>query len=1160
MPDNYTHLLIRILPDSNASGTYSVQADLDDGSRYQEGPVSLNEPGLNAHDAQVYGQELFDSIFVGDILRAYQAATARAAAQTHGRLRIQLSIDERAIKLQAVHWERLCGPHRDTPGLITIQTPFSRYTPLPIPEPSIITERPIKMLVAIANPRDWPNAVTSDDIEKEVENLRQGLGDLRQEDQLQVTLLLGRSKSSLRPERLTQWQDEGYRIEAGHTSLQNLLKHLPGQHIFHFIGHGALGRLGPDEPRRFALYLEKDDGTLAIARDDDLAAGLVARGDSLRLAFLVACESAGQTEQAGDAFLGLGPRLVRSGLPAVVAMQAKIPMERARVLTGEFYRRLLEHGTVDEALRQARGLIFDNKIADWAVPVLFMRLREGRLFTPRPISLAPRFCVPFLQNKRFVGREADLKRLHSALQQSGVPVMLTGLGGIGKTQLAVEYAHRHKDAYPGGIYWVQAGKIETDEALAELARLADEAELNVEAASDAQKAHQFLVYLNRRRDALLIVDNVEALQDMRTPLGTLTLARLQCKVLFTTIRNIPDGPDDDRREFAVLELRELPRDAALTLLLGSRARRNLLESWQAGQEEAAPEIAAAQAICRTLGDQPLALALASAYLGTYGEIPLADYGQRLKREGGLAVVDAHGIPLDLPTQHRAAVEATLTIQWNALSQAPNSEQARFVLKAAALLGKENLVPRLRLALFTGLSTKPQGGRGAPLKEALLPLHDLWLIDEPDKEKLNQRDIRLHPLVQEFAVKQVRAEGEAQFRQGLVEHVRAALIKPDTRVSSALIAAESLLDLPWLSDSLRPKILSALQVILPGEGKDEERRTASFALTRLDWLSDHQRVSPATMLTYLELMARFIVSEENRNYVIQRGITPLLTDEAVSLSPRQRAQLLIYRAALSGGMQKQPNWEAVANDYAQALQIIVQSLDEPEQVRDDYRLLARIKLGQANLAGRETRRLGRKHPDFSSRMEAAFALYAEALKAARANNQDVILEANIGKEWSWAYTFLDRWQEAVECYQAALAALRADQQPLERDPDAYLNCYAHVLETASNVHWEKGQRQPRCSPAAQSEYQTALDLAREEIALLEPRPTRQWLNLANAHLNAGDFLCALWLCASPEDRLQLEPKMRAHWQMAATLADERNLPDTGSKAHDRLTNGCRDEME
>lgn len=55
------------------------------------------------------------------------------------------------------------------------------------------------------------------------------------------------------------------------------------------------------------------------------------------------------------------------------------------------------------------------------------------------------FRVPFLRNAGFVGREDDLERLHALLQKGGAvgvrPAALTGMGGIGKTQLAVEYVY-----------------------------------------------------------------------------------------------------------------------------------------------------------------------------------------------------------------------------------------------------------------------------------------------------------------------------------------------------------------------------------------------------------------------------------------------------------------------------------------------------------------------------------------------------------------------------------------------------------------------------------------------------------------------------------------------------------------------------------------------
>ena len=73
--------------------------------------------------------------------------------------------------------------------------------------------------------------------------------------------------------------------------------------------------------------------------------------------------------------------------------------------------------------------------------------------TPTDVGPKPPFVVPFLRNPGFVGREEDLDQVHLLLQKEEpvavLPVAASGMGGIGKTQLAVEYAYRHAGDYRG---------------------------------------------------------------------------------------------------------------------------------------------------------------------------------------------------------------------------------------------------------------------------------------------------------------------------------------------------------------------------------------------------------------------------------------------------------------------------------------------------------------------------------------------------------------------------------------------------------------------------------------------------------------------------------------------------------------------------------------
>lgn len=79
-------------------------------------------------------------------------------------------------------------------------------------------------------------------------------------------------------------------------------------------------------------------------------------------------------------------------------------------------------------------------------------------------SSSPPFFVEFKENPGFLGREADLEAVHNALQNQPnddareavgiVPAGVTGMGGIGKTQLAVKYVYAYREHYPDGIYWL----------------------------------------------------------------------------------------------------------------------------------------------------------------------------------------------------------------------------------------------------------------------------------------------------------------------------------------------------------------------------------------------------------------------------------------------------------------------------------------------------------------------------------------------------------------------------------------------------------------------------------------------------------------------------------------------------------------------------------
>ena len=366
---------------------------------------------------------------------------------------------------------------------------------------------------------------------------------------------------------------------------------------------------------------------------------------------------------------------------------------------------------IDERTRQMEQHLFSSSIAE------------------------PTFYVPFPRNEKFVGRNDDLDRLHAALQ-SGVtvgvrPAMLSGMGGIGKTQLAVEYAYCYREAYPGGVYWVNAAQ----DWLVEFAGLAEKVNLKVGETPESQRltrlAQAFFAFIKNHPDALLIFDNVENPRILRLPIAGIIPSELPCCVLFTTRQRDADLP------FESIEVRVLPKEAALELLLSSSARKRLIVETKTEDLE---ELDAGRSICHMVGYLPLALALAAAFLGKYPHITLAAYGKRLEKEG-LTAIDASGVePLDLPTRHAAAVAATLTAQWDMVKD----DNAHLVIQAAALLEEATLIPRARLALLTGLSDQAEAGYPSPMDDPLSLLQGICLVEE-----LGPEYIRLHPLVRDF---------------------------------------------------------------------------------------------------------------------------------------------------------------------------------------------------------------------------------------------------------------------------------------------------------------------------------------------------------------------------------------------------------------------------
>jgi hypothetical protein len=317
----------------------------------------LEKLRANEFNNLAYGQLLSGALFANQEVR--QAfATARTSAQTSEvPLRVRLFISQDAKELHELRWENLCDPEDTSASLLTSeQLLFSRYlTSLDFRPVRPLLQEKLRALVVIANPTN-------------LSSYHPGGLELAPID---VAGELSRATSALPNIDVTAL------ASTGSATLDTLLERLrEGYDILYLVCHGALIQ---GQPR---LWLEDEIGNVAITSGSELVIRLRELQQQPRLIVLASCQSAGQGDdlrgQDGGVLAALGPRLAETGIPAVVAMQGNVTMQTISSFMPVFFRELLADGQIDRAMAVARGSIRERH--DYWMPVLFMRLRSGRIW------------------------------------------------------------------------------------------------------------------------------------------------------------------------------------------------------------------------------------------------------------------------------------------------------------------------------------------------------------------------------------------------------------------------------------------------------------------------------------------------------------------------------------------------------------------------------------------------------------------------------------------------------------------------------------------------------------------------------------------------------------------------------------------------------------
>jgi hypothetical protein len=354
--------------------------------------------------------------------------------------------------------------------------------------------------------------------------------------------------------------------------------------------------------------------------------------------------------------------------------------------------------------------------------------------TPGPLPPGSRVVLP--PNPLFTGREDELRALARALlpdddeDLTGFPkpvrsghlvIISTGIGGVGKTQLAAEFAHRYGRHFYG-VHWVSLA--DPDAAGGEIAACGQMMGLHPafsELPLPDQVAAVQRVWAGPE-PRLVVFDNCEDPELLRRwrPAGG------GARLLVTS--RVGQWP----AEFGAPGSRCSPCRA-------TRASTCCGPTWsRPGGPRAKPDL---RRVADAVGDLPLALGLAGHFLARYRETSLDDYLAELAAAPELVPVGRDAVSA---TRHELSVWQTFKVSFDRLGDDPVDHLAKALLARAACFAPGEPLPE---ALLRAAAVDEDGEPLAPprdLTDALAALVAAGLLEQPEAGV-----VRLHRLLARF---------------------------------------------------------------------------------------------------------------------------------------------------------------------------------------------------------------------------------------------------------------------------------------------------------------------------------------------------------------------------------------------------------------------------
>ena len=389
-----------------------------------------------------------------------------------------------------------------------------------------------------------------------------------------------------------------------------------------------------------------------------------------------------------------------------------------------------------------------------------------------------------LQLTSFVGRESEIAEIINLLSKARL-ITLTGVGGCGKTRLALETASGLAKSYRDGVWLVELASI-TDP---NLVLQAVASTLGIPESRDDKLTGELIKHL-RTREILLILDNCEQVITSAAALADEILRACPQLHILATSREILNIPGEVQFRVPVLSLpdEEFSEDKSPS---GSEAVQLFVERAQAVLPSfvvTAEVIPAVAQICRLVDGMPLGIELAAAKMSA---LSVRQIAARLKDSFQLLSGSRTALP------HHRTLEATIQWSYDLLS-----EEERTVLQ--------------RLSVFSGGWTLEAAESVVSDKVLIPPKRVLALLSELVNKSLvivkwaAEADPRYSMLqvIHQFANEKLRATGN-------LDQVRARhfdyFFTMAQEGESSLFAVESSLDWAEMEiDNLRAALGWALE--------------------------------------------------------------------------------------------------------------------------------------------------------------------------------------------------------------------------------------------------------------------------------------------------------------------------------------------------------------